>query len=135
MNLDMNTLLTSQSISKSGFDSAAKTMANAKKEADIAEAAKDFEAMFVTEMMKPMFEGLEVDEQFGGGKGEEVFRGMMLEEYGKMMAESGQIGIADSIKAQLLSMQEVARTGSIILGDTKTQKSTTEESVSYDTSI
>lgn len=70
--------------------------------------AKDFEAMFVTEMMKPMFEQIKPDERFGGGKGEEIFRGMMLQEYGKMMAETGQLGIADSVKQELLRMQEEA---------------------------
>jgi len=70
--------------------------------------AKDFEAMFVTEMMKPMFEQIKPDERFGGGKGEEIFRGMMLQEYGKMMAETGQIGIADSVKQELIRMQEDA---------------------------
>ena len=40
----------------------------------IDETAQDFEAMFVTEMMRPMFDTVEVDQTFGGGKGEEVFR-------------------------------------------------------------
>lgn len=74
-------------------------------------AAKDFEAMFVTEMMKPMFENLKPDPRFGGGKGEEIFQGMMLQEYGKMMAETGQLGIADNIKQELIRMQAEASTG------------------------
>ncbi len=75
-------------------------------------AAKDFEAVFITEMLKPMFEGIEPNERFGGGKGEEIFNGMMLEEYGKMMAETGQIGIAKHVKAELLAIQEKAKNGS-----------------------
>lgn len=74
----------------------------------IEEAAKDFEAMFVTEMMKPMFEGIKPNEMFGGGKGEEVFQGMMLTEYGKMIAETGQLGIADMVKTEMIRMQEEA---------------------------
>jgi flagellar protein FlgJ len=69
-------------------------------------AARDFEAVFVTQMMKPMFEGLEPDPMFGGGKGEEIFQGMMLDEYGKLMAATGQFGIADSIKQDMIKMQE-----------------------------
>ena len=71
-------------------------------------AAKDFEAMFISEMMKPMFEGIETSGYFGGGKGEEIFRGMLVQEYGKQLAESGQIGMADSIKTELIKMQEDA---------------------------
>ncbi len=81
---------------------------SAPKMARIDETAKDFEAMFVTEMMRPMFDTVEVDKTFGGGKGEEIFRGFMLDEYGKNMAASGGLGIADLVKAQLIEMQSVA---------------------------
>ncbi|NCO02785.1 MAG: flagellar biosynthesis protein FlgJ [Alphaproteobacteria bacterium] len=73
--------------------------------ARIDETAKDFEAMFVSEMMKPMFEGIKPDERFGGGKTEEVFKGVLLQEYGKLMAETGTLGIAESVKAELIRMQ------------------------------
>ncbi len=76
--------------------------------ARIEESARDFEAMFVTEMMKPMFEGIETGGLFGGGKTEEIFRGFMLDEYGKMVAQTGQLGIADMVKAQMIEMQEKA---------------------------
>ncbi len=70
--------------------------------------AKDFEAMFMTEMLRPMFEGIEVDPTFGGGKTEEVFRDFMLDEYGKQLASTGTFGIADLVKKQLIEMQEHA---------------------------
>lgn len=81
--------------------------------AKVEESARDFEAMFVSEMMKPMFEGLETDGMFGGGKTEEVFRGFMLEEYGKRVAETGQLGIADAVKAEMIAMQEKANAGNV----------------------
>lgn len=71
-------------------------------------AARDFEAMFMTEMMKPMFEELEPDPMFGGGKGEEIFQGFLLQEYGKLMAETGGIGLAGHIKAEMIRLQEQA---------------------------
>lgn len=74
----------------------------------IEEAAQDFEAVFITEMLKPMFKGIETDGMFGGGKGEEIFRGQMLQEYGKIMAENGGIGLADQIKQEMIRMQEQA---------------------------
>jgi flagellar protein FlgJ len=76
--------------------------------AKVEQSAKDFEAMFVTELMRPMFDGLETGGMFGGGKTEEVFRGLLLDEYGKMMADTGQLGIADFVKAEMIAMQEKA---------------------------
>lgn len=73
--------------------------------------AKDFEAVFISEMMKPMFEGVKTSAPFGGGKGEEVFRSMMIQEYGKMLAETGQIGLADHVKDMLLDIQEAQSHG------------------------
>lgn len=108
MMMDANTMIAAQSLSQGNFDVAAKAAAQAKKDAQIDAIAQDFEAMFIAEMMKPMFEGLEVDAQFGGGKGEEVFRGLLLEEYGKIMASTGTIGIADAVKRQMIEMQEIA---------------------------
>lgn len=70
------------------------------------EAARDFEAMFVTEMLRPMFDGIEPDPMFGGGKGEEVFQSLMLDEYGKAMVEAGGIGLADHVRAELIRLQE-----------------------------
>lgn len=84
----------------------AKNAAKAKNDEQLTAAAKEFEAMFMTEMLKPMFEELKPDPMFGGGKGEEIFNGFMLEEYGKMMAETGQIGIAEQVKAEMIRMQE-----------------------------
>ncbi len=73
----------------------------------IEEAAKDFEAVFLSEMLKPMFAEInEPDPLFGGGQGEKVFNGFMVQEYGKMMAERGGIGIAEHVKAELLKIQE-----------------------------
>ena len=86
----------------------AKSASKDKDMAKIEMVAKDFEAVFIAEMMKPMFSGIKVDGMFGGGKGEEIFRGMMIQEYGKMMSETGQLGIADAVKAEMIRMQESA---------------------------
>jgi Rod binding domain-containing protein len=76
------------------------------KQQQIEQAAQEFEAVFITEMMKPMFEGLSTEAPFGGGKGEEVFRDMLLQEYGKKVAQTGTIGIADHVKEQMIRLQE-----------------------------
>jgi len=78
---------------------------NSKDVARAEEAAKDFEAVFISQMLSHMFSGVEVDPMFGGGQGEEMFRSMMVEEYGKQLADQGGIGIASSVKAKLIEMQ------------------------------
>ena len=75
--------------------------------AQIDSVAQDFESMFLSEMMKPMFEGIEPDPMFGGGQAEDVYKSFMIDEYGKLMARTGGIGIADHVKRQLLRLQEV----------------------------
>ncbi|MBI4031183.1 MAG: rod-binding protein [Proteobacteria bacterium] len=72
-------------------------------------AAQDFEAMFLAEMIRPMFEELQPNEMFGGGKAEEIFQGLMLEEYGKIMAQSGGVGLAKYVRAEMIRMQEEAQ--------------------------
>jgi Rod binding domain-containing protein len=71
-------------------------------------AARDFEAVFLSSMMKPMFEGIEPDPLFGGGNGEEIFQDLMLDEYGKNMAANGGVGIADMVRAEMIRQQEGA---------------------------
>lgn len=70
------------------------------------EAAQEFEAMFLAQMLKPMFEGVDTNALFGGGKGEDVFSSLMIEEYGAALADSGGVGLADTIKAAMLKLQE-----------------------------
>lgn len=69
-------------------------------------AAQDFEAVFLTEMLKPMFAMVEVDPVFGGGKGEEIFRDFTVNEYAKQLAAKGGIGIAAQVKDELIRLQE-----------------------------
>lgn len=75
---------------------------------EIEQKAKEFEAVFINQMLKIMFEDVKPNEIFGGGKTEEVFQSFILEEYSESIAESGGIGIAENITKQLLSLQEVS---------------------------
>jgi Rod binding domain-containing protein len=68
--------------------------------------AKEFEAVFVSEMLSHMFEGIEVDKEFGGGAGETMFRSMMVQEYGKQMTKGGGLGISDQIQKMMIQMQQ-----------------------------
>lgn len=79
----------------------------------IESTAQEFEAVFIAEMMKPMFEGISVEAPFGGGKGEEVFRSMLLQEYGKILSQTGSIGIADNVKEEMIRLQESTEVGAL----------------------
>lgn len=70
---------------------------------------KKFEAMFVTQMLNHMFTGVDAEKSyFGGGHAEAMFRPMLMDEYGKMVANRGNgIGLADAVTKTLLSHQEV----------------------------
>jgi Rod binding domain-containing protein len=69
--------------------------------------AKDFEAQFVSEMLSSMFSTLDVKEGLGGSDAEETFQSLMVNEYGKVIARTGGIGIADQIKRDMLKLQEM----------------------------
>ncbi len=86
--------------------SAAQKAKAAKQLEKISSAAEEFEAVFIAEMMKPMFEGISTEAPFGGGKGEEIFRSMLLQEYGNKLAQNGGVGISDAVKTELLKAQE-----------------------------
>lgn len=70
------------------------------------ETAEDFEAVFLSEMLRPMFANIEAEAPFGGGAGEKIYRDMQVDEYGKAIAKAGGIGLADSILREMIKMQE-----------------------------
>ncbi len=72
----------------------------------IKETAVEFEAQFLSQMLSPMFEGLNAEEPFGGGHAEKMWQSMLVEQYGKSIAKSGGIGLAENIERQLLRAQE-----------------------------
>ncbi|WP_049973817.1 rod-binding protein [Azospirillum sp. B4] len=79
-----------------------------KDDAAIDKAAKEFESVFISQMLQHMWEGVKVDENFGGGHAEEMFRGMMIEEQAKAITKGGGLGIANAIKQEMVRMQEKA---------------------------
>ncbi|MFC4351142.1 rod-binding protein [Fodinicurvata halophila] len=72
----------------------------------IRETAQDFEAVFLSQMLAPMFEGLETEGYFGGGQAEGMYRSLLVDEIGKSVAQRGGIGIADTVAREMVKMQE-----------------------------
>jgi len=75
--------------------------------AGVDKAAKDFESMFMSQMLQPMFEGMPVDPLFGGGHGEQVMRGFLVQEYGKLVSKNSHLGIAAAVKNEMIRAQSV----------------------------
>lgn len=74
------------------------------------EQAKELEGVFLNTLMKEMFSSLKTDQaSFGGGFGEETWRGMQAEQFADSMAQAGGIGIADAILPDLIAAQEAAQ--------------------------
>ncbi|WP_353861623.1 rod-binding protein [Azospirillum formosense] len=64
-------------------------------------AGQEFEALMVGQMLESMFAGVETGSAFGGGQGERTWRGFMLQEYGKAIAEAGTLGIGRMVEADV----------------------------------
>ena len=69
--------------------------------------AEEFEAVFLGQMLQPMFKNIEAAEPFGGSPSEKMWRTMQVEEYGKAIAKAGGIGIADAVFREILKAQEL----------------------------
>ena len=73
--------------------------------AAIHKSAQDFEAAALGQLMGFITQNIEVDPNFGGGHGEEMFRDLLNSEYGKMLHKSGNTGLARQVEGQLLRAQ------------------------------
>ena len=74
------------------------TPATAPSPADVEarKAAEAFEAAYLAEMLK--YTGLNaMPDGFGGGAGEEAFGSLLTDEYARLLAERGGVGIAEQV--------------------------------------
>jgi len=56
-------------------------------------------------MTQMMMETVEQGDEFSGGHGEEMFRGVLAEKLGTAIANRGGIGIAPMVLDQMIKMQ------------------------------
>ncbi|HEC90477.1 MAG TPA: chemotactic signal-response protein chel [Alphaproteobacteria bacterium] len=68
--------------------------------------AEKYEAFFLSQVLQPMFANIKAAEPFGGGVGEDMWRSLQVDEYGKALAANGGIGLADGIMREILKLQE-----------------------------
>jgi flagellar protein FlgJ len=69
-------------------------------------SAKEFESVFISQFLGSMFSGISTDGPTGGGQGEEMFRSLMIDQYGKAIEQRGGFGLAAAVQRQLLKHQE-----------------------------
>ena len=105
-----NTLSQAQNAKAGSFNNLAK----AKNDEDMQKTAKDFEAFFIAQMMEQMFQSIPTDGMFGGGNAEKIYRSMMINEYGKQIANNGGVGIADNVVRFMIEIQNQANNPSLM---------------------
>lgn len=75
--------------------------AAAKEDKQIKEAADQFEALFIFQMMQRMRATVMKGGLLEENMGEQVFRGMLDQEYSMKMAEAGKLGLAEMVYEQM----------------------------------
>ena len=70
---------------------------------NLRDAANDFEAIFVQQMLKTMRETSLESNFIPKSEGEKYFRSMLDEHYSKIAAKSGSLGLGEMIYKQLIS--------------------------------
>jgi Rod binding domain-containing protein len=70
--------------------------------------AEDFAAFFFSQSLESVFSNMGSDKMFGGGSGEEVYKSLLTQEYGKVMARSAGAGLTETVQREILRLQEMA---------------------------
>lgn len=68
--------------------------------------AHEFESVFIGQMAKLMLESVGTPDEFGGGHGEEMFRGVLAEQLGGEIAKRGGLGLAPAVLDQIIRLQQ-----------------------------
>lgn len=81
-------------------------MPTPEKGAAIARKAEEFEALVLSQLLKPMFDTAKTPSLFGGdGPEQGAFAAMLQDEYARAIAARGGVGIADQVQAALIRLQ------------------------------
>ncbi len=64
---------------------------------EIFKAAKQYEAVAITKMLQQMYSDVKLDPLFENKNTENIYKDLLLTEYGKIVAENGGIGLAKAI--------------------------------------
>ncbi len=67
----------------------------------IEKVAKEFEAMFVSEVFKDVQKTIPDDNIINGGQAEKIFKGMLIEQYAKEGVKNDSLGLAKQLVKQI----------------------------------
>jgi Rod binding domain-containing protein len=67
--------------------------------------AQKFEASFLTTVLQTMFQSLSSAPPFGGGPGEDMWKGFLAEAMAKDMARRGGVGVSAAVEREMLKLQ------------------------------
>jgi flagellar protein FlgJ len=73
---------------------------------DAMKVGRQFEQMFMSQMLTPMFAGLDTDGPFGGGNGEQMMRSFQIDAFAQSIVSRGGIGLAQNVAREILRLQE-----------------------------
>ncbi len=73
-------------------------------------AARDFEAVFLTQVVEEMMRTVDLG-QFGGGTAEETWRGFLARAYAEQIANGEGTGIAGSVRSTIPAYGAAVRDG------------------------
>ncbi|NRA29804.1 MAG: rod-binding protein [Parvularculaceae bacterium] len=88
------------------IDGVARSLTAAQAPEDVRKAAEEFEAVFLNQFVGSMFEGMKTDGMFGGGQGEKMWQGFLVQHIADAFAQRGGIGIADMVTREILQAAE-----------------------------
>lgn len=92
---------------------------------DLEKAAQEFEAVFLSQMMEHLFADVDLSPGHDG-PGEDIYKSLLVDEYGKLMSRSGGVGIADHVKRELIRVQESAQQAAATTNSTETEMKETQ---------
>lgn len=75
--------------------------------AELREAAEEFEAVFLAQLLATMSRGLVGEGPLGGGDSD-PFRNLLNQEVARTISRAGGIGVADTVLQEMLKLQEVS---------------------------
>lgn len=84
---------------------AAASAAELARRGQIHATAQKFEASFLTTVLQTMFQSLPSDPPFGGGPGEDMWKGFLAEAMAKDMAKRGGVGVTAAVEREMLKLQ------------------------------
>jgi flagellar protein FlgJ len=68
---------------------------------ELKEACRDFEAIFIKQMLDSMKKTVPESGLLEGGMAEDIFEDMLYQEYATIISKSGDLGIAEMVYKQL----------------------------------